>query len=124
MISKQKPLYDRVIVQRLDEAPASKLIVREVSTEKPMRARVIAVGPGRFNPDAALPANSDVENLSYRLPMTVKPGDIVLIGKFAGVVYEETNPVTFKTESYVILREDDILTVFEEAESTTKKEKK
>lgn len=117
MISKQKPLYDRVIVQRLDEAPASKLIVREISTEKPMRARVIAVGPGKRSEQAG--------GLGFACaPMSVKPGDIVLIGKFAGVVYEETNPVTFKTESYVILREDDILTVFAEAEPTTKKEKK
>lgn len=105
MISKQKPLYDRVIVQRLEAAPVSKIIVNEVSTEKPMRARVIAVGPGKF-----------IEAQNGCKPVCVKVGDIVLIGKFAGVVYEETNPVTFKTESYVILREDDILTVFEEGE--------
>jgi co-chaperonin GroES (HSP10) len=106
MIHKQKPLYDRVIVQRLDDEKVSNLIVREVQTEKPMRAKVIAVGPGRLNVDY-----SNDQHIC-RIPCAVKPGDIVLIGKYVGTVYQETDPKTFKTQEYVILREDDILTIF------------
>jgi chaperonin GroES len=102
VITKQKPLYDRVIVKRLDDEAVSKLIVRELQTAKPMRAEVIAVGPGKF-----------IEAQNGCKPICVKVGDVVLIGKYAGAVYEETDPKTFKVQEYVILREDDILTVFE-----------
>jgi chaperonin GroES len=105
MITKQRPLYDRVIVKRLDDEAVSHLIVRELQKDKPMRAEVIAVGPGR-----------KVEDSMNLIPLAIKVGDIVLIGKYAGTVYAETDPKTFKTQEYVILREDDILTVFEKEE--------
>jgi chaperonin GroES len=110
MITKQKPLYDRVIVKRLEDAAVSKLIVREVATVKPMRAEVIAVGPGRKPTSGDTLASMEGGNL---VPLTVKVGDIVLIGKYSGTAYEETDPVTFKTIEYAIIREDDILTIFE-----------
>jgi chaperonin GroES len=96
----QFPLYDRVIVQRLDNEPASKLIVKELLKDKPMRAKVIAVGKGRLHDNGTL------------TPLLVKAGDTVLIGKYAGAVYEEVG-ADFKTTEYVIVREDDILTIFE-----------
>lgn len=101
MTIKQKPLYDRVIVKRLEEESASKLIVQGLSKEKPMRAEVIAVGCGYRDKEGMDPH-----------PLLVKVGDIVLIGKYAGAIYEQTDPKTFKTEEYVIIREEDILTVF------------
>ncbi len=102
---KQTPLYDRVIVQRLDNETPSKLIVKELQKDKPMRAKVIAVGKGRLHENGTL------------TPLLVKPGDTVLIGKYAGAVYEETGD-DFKTKEYVIVREDDILTVFAEGKET------
>lgn len=105
MITKQKPLYDRVIVQRLEEEQPSGLIIRDVlKKEKPMRAKVVAVGRGRREVH---------DGLVTVHPLEVKVGDIVLIGKYAGTEYQETDPKTFKTTTYSILREEDILTVFE-----------
>lgn len=99
MKRKQRPLFDRVIVQRLeDEMPESRVYVREARREKPMRASVIAVGPGQW------------DHSTFVTP-TVRVGDEVLIGKYAGTIYEEVGD-DFKTREYVILRESDILSVF------------
>lgn len=106
------PLNDRVIVQRLEDEPTSRLIIKGVTTEKPMRAKVIAVGPGKAADNVVLGVQGFP--YTYRHPMSVRPGDTVLIGKYAGTVYEETDPTTFKTTEYVILREDDILTIIKE----------
>ena len=101
MQHKQRPLFDQVIVQRLDEKSKSTILVKEVQHEKSMRAKVIAVGPGTHK-DGTFVATE------------VKPGNIVLIGKYAGTVYEEMED-DFKTAEYVILREEMILSVFEES---------
>ena len=101
----QTPLYDRVIVQRLDEEKRG-LIEVVGKKEKPMKAKVIAVGPG------AVMKERDTEGKPIRIPLSVKPGDTVLIGKYSGTIYEEVG-ADLKTTEYVIVREEDILTVFQ-----------
>ena len=91
-----RPLHDRVIIKRVDDAEqksAGGIIIPDSAKEKPQRAEVVAVGPGKRN---------DKGDLS---PLDVKAGDQVLIGKYAG------NEIKIQNQDYVIVREDEILAV-------------
>ncbi|MCB9689868.1 MAG: co-chaperone GroES [Alphaproteobacteria bacterium] len=92
-----RPLHDRVLVKRL-EAQAqttSGLFLPETAKEKPQTAEVIAVGPGRTT-DKAL------------IPTTVKVGDKVLLGKYAG------DEVSLDGVKHVVVKESEILAVIED----------
>ncbi|MCX8036336.1 MAG: co-chaperone GroES [Candidatus Sumerlaeia bacterium] len=93
-----KPLGDRVLVQRLEEAEektAGGIIIPDTAKEKPQRGKVIAVGPGRMNEDGKL------------LPMNVKVGDEVLFGKYSG------SDVKIDGVEYLIIKEDEIYGIIE-----------
>lgn len=87
-----KPLGDRVLVQAdvAEEKTSSGIIIPDTAKEKPQQGTVIAVGPGR------------VEN-GNKIDMTVKEGDKVLYGKYAGT------ELTLEGEEYMIMRESDIV---------------
>ena len=90
---KVNPLHDRVLVKRLEEKETVKggIIIPDTAKEKPQEAEVIAVGKGRTAEDGKV------------IPLEVKKGDKVLIGKFSGT------EVTINDEEHVILREEEIL---------------
>ncbi len=87
------PLHDRVLVKRLEAEETTKggIIIPDTAKEKPQEAEVIAVGKGRVGDDGKV------------VPLDVKKGDKVLIGKFSGT------EVTIDGEEHVILREEEIL---------------
>ena len=90
-----KPLADRVLAKRLDEAEEQKvggIIIPDTAKEKPQEAEIVAVGPGR------------VED-GERVGLEVSVGDKVLIGKYSGT------EVKIEGEEYLIMREDDILAI-------------
>ena len=84
------PLHDRVIVKPApaEEKTAGGIIIPDTAKEKPQRGTVIAAGPGKKDE-----------------PMTVKSGDSILYGKYAGT------EVSFEGNDYLIMRESDILAV-------------
>lgn len=86
-----QPLSDRVAVRPdpADETTESGIIIPDSAKEKPQRGTVVAVGPGR------------VENGS-RIEMSVRAGDSVLYGKYAGT------EITMDGEDVLIMREDDL----------------
>jgi len=92
-----RPLHDRVMVKRLEEADTlqSGLVVPDTAKEKPQKAEVKAVGNGKL-----------LEN-GERVPLDVKEGDRVLFGKYSGA------EIKIDGEEYLILREDEILAVLE-----------
>lgn len=92
-----RPLYDRVIVKRLeaDEKSSGGLFIPETAKEKPIQGQVIAVGNGK---------RSDYGKI---LPLEVKINDRVLFGKYSGT------EVKLGGDERVILREDEILAVVE-----------
>ncbi|ACY48802.1 chaperonin Cpn10 [Rhodothermus marinus DSM 4252] len=94
---KIKPLSDRVVIkpEPPEEKTESGLYIPDTAKEKPQRGTVIAVGPGR------------VEN-GTKIEMSVKEGDKVLYGKYAGT------EITIDGEEYLIMRETDILGIIEE----------
>ncbi len=90
---KIKPLQDRVIVKRMEEElkTAGGIIIPDSAKEKPQQGKILAVGPGK------------VLEGGTRVDMTVKEGDLVLFGKYAG------SEVKIDGEEVLIMREDDIL---------------
>ncbi len=87
---KIKPLGDRVLIQpnAAEEKTASGIIIPDTAKEKPQRGVVVAVGPGK--PDE---------------PTTVKVGDEVLYGKYAGT------ELSLDGGDYLMMRESDLLAI-------------
>ncbi len=94
---KVKPLFDRVLVKRVEAAEKVKggIIIPDTAKEKPMEGKVIAVGAGRLDDDGK------------RIPMEVKSGDRILFGKYAGT------EIKVNDEEHIILREDEILGIIQ-----------
>jgi chaperonin GroES len=93
MAEKIRPLEDRVVVEPLEaeEKTAGGILLPDTAREKPQRGRVLAVGPGKTNEDGK------------RIELTVKVGDEVLYGRYAG------NEVKLGEKEVKIMRESDIL---------------
>jgi len=97
MKTKVRPLHDRVIVKRLEEQEKTKggIIIPDTAKEKPIEGKIIAVGSGKV-----------MEN-GKRMPLQVKEGDRILFGKYAGT------DIRIEGEEHLIMREDDIIAIFE-----------
>lgn len=85
-----KPLSDRVVIEPVaaENKTASGIIIPDTAKEKPQRGKVVAVGAGKKDHT-----------------MTVKEGDMVLYGKYAGT------ELKLDGTDYLIMREDDILAI-------------
>ena len=80
---KIRPLYDRILVKRIETK----------EQVKPMEATVEAVGEGKFDDNGK------------RVALTVKAGDRILIGKYAGT------EIKIDEQDFLILREDEVLAI-------------
>lgn len=85
-----KPLADRVLVEPepAEEKTSSGIIIPDTAQEKPQKGTVMAVGQGKKDE-----------------PLTVKEGDNVLYGKYAGT------EITLDGKEYLIMREADIYAI-------------
>ncbi len=96
MFEKFRPLGDRVLVKRLEmegsDVTASGIIIPDTAKEKAQTAAVVAVGSGK------------IDATGKTIPMHVKVGDVVYLGKYSGT---ETG------KDYLIVREDEILGIVE-----------
>ncbi len=94
---KIKPLQDRIIVKRIEEEEKTKggIIIPDSAKEKPMEGEIVAAGPGK------------VLDNGTRVSPSVKAGDRVLFGKYAGT------EVKIDGVEHLIMREDDILGIIE-----------
>ena len=90
-----RPLADRVLIRALEEAEVKRggIIIPDTAKEKPQEGEVVAVGPGRLN------------DKGDRVSPEVNKGDKILFGKYSGT------EVTVGDDSYLIMRESDILAV-------------
>ena len=95
MAVKVKPLGDRVLLKPEDEEEQVKggIIIPDTAKEKPQRGKIVAVGDGK------------VDDSGKKIPLSVKPGDVVLYGKYAGT------EVTLDDEDLLIMPEGDILAI-------------
>jgi chaperonin GroES len=92
-----RPLHDRVIVTRLEEAKktASGIVIPDAAAAKPETGEVIAVGNGKVQDDGKV------------RPLEVKKGDKILFSKYSG------QTVKVEDIEYLVMREDDIMGVIE-----------
>ena len=94
---KIRPLGDRLLVRREEpsETVRGGIIIPDSAKEKPQEGKVVAVGKGRLDDDGK------------RVPMEVKKGNRILMGKYAGT------EVKIDGEEHIIMREDDVLAIIE-----------
>jgi chaperonin GroES len=94
---KIRPLHDRIVVKRLEDERKSPggIVIPDTAAEKPIRGKVIAVGKGKVLD------NGDVR------PVDLKVGDQVLFAKYGGT------EIKVDGEDLLVMREDDIMGVFE-----------
>ena len=92
-----KPLYDRVIIKRLEseQKTASGIIIPDTAQEKTQLGTIISTGDGKINKDGSKSA------------LSVKTGDTVLFGKYSGT------EVKLDGEEFLILKEDEVLAIVE-----------
>jgi len=92
-----KPLDDRLLVEQKDaeEMTSGGIVLPDSAQEKPQRAKVLAVGPGKLL------------DSGQRGKMSISKGDDVFYGKYAG------SDVEVNGSTYVILRESDVLAIIE-----------
>ena len=92
-----RPLYDRLVVRRIEqkEQVISGIIIPDTAKEKPQEAEVVAAGRGKRLEDGKI------------IALDVKVGDRILFGKYSG------SEIKIDGEELLILREDEVLGVLE-----------
>jgi chaperonin GroES len=98
-----RPLHDRLIVSRIDEGEqkVGGIIIPDSAKEKPQQGKVLAAGNGKTKDDG------------QRIALDVKPGDLILFGKYSG------QEIKVDGEEFLIMREDEVLAVLEDGVTTT-----
>ena len=94
---KLKPLLDRVVIKRVEEEnkTAGGIIIPDTAKEKPSQGIIVSVGPGGR------------DDAGHEIPMTLKVGDRVLFGKWAGT------EIKIEGEDLVIMKESEVFGVLE-----------
>ncbi|MBN2492202.1 MAG: co-chaperone GroES [Planctomycetes bacterium] len=94
---KLRPIDDRVVIEPMEgeEVTAGGIVLPDTAKEKPVQGKVAAVGPGRL-----------LDN-GERLAPSVKKGDIVIYGRYAG------SDVKIEGKEYKVMRESEILAIYQ-----------
>ena len=103
---KIRPLYDRVVVKRVEDTEAAMqggLYIPDSAKEKPQEGEVVAIGKGKRLDDGKLVA------------LDVQVGDRILFGKYSG------SDIKLDGEEYMIMREDEILGILDKQPVAAKK---
>ena len=102
---KFRPLHDRVVIRRVDEAGRTKggIIIPDTAKEKPMEGEIVAVGPGARDEKGTL------------VPLDVKKGDRILFGKWSGT------EIKLDGDDLLIMKESDIMGIIEGSPAAVRK---
>jgi len=94
---KFRPLYDRVLIERVEseETTSGGIILPDTAKEKPQQGKVIAVGKGKLGEDGKL------------IALELKEGDTILFGKYSG------SEIKIEGTEYIIMKEDEVLGIVE-----------
>jgi chaperonin GroES len=105
MATKLTPLHDRILVRRLEEEETTRggLIIPDTAKDKPQEGEVIAAGKGKISEEGKV------------RPLDVKAGDRILFGKYSGT------EVKLDGEEFLIMREEEVLGIVEEAKKAAGK---
>lgn len=102
---KIRPLYDRIVVKRVEEKEQMHggLYIPDTAKEKPQEGEVVSVGKGKRLEDGKV------------VPLDVQVGDRILFGKYSG------SDIKIDGEEFLIMREDEVLGILEAAPKAAKK---
>ena len=102
---KIRPLYDRLVVKRIEtqEQMQGGLYIPDTAKEKPQEGEVVAVGKGKRLEDGKV------------IPLDVQVGDRILFGKYSG------SDIKMDGEEYLIMREDEVLGILDATPKAAKK---
>ena len=102
---KIRPLYDRIVVKRIEEQETTRngIVIPDSAKEKPQEGEVMAIGKGKRLDDGTMVA------------LGVKVGDRILFGKYSG------NEIKLEGTECIIMREDDVLGVLDASPQTLSK---
>jgi chaperonin GroES len=102
---KIRPLYDRIVVKRIEEKEQMHggLYIPDSAKEKPQEGEVVAVGKGKRLEDGKV------------IPLDVQPGDRILFGKYSG------SDIKLDNDEFLIMREDEVLGILDAAPVAAKK---
>jgi len=94
---KFRPLYDRILVERVESEEVTKggIILPDTAKEKPQQGKIIAVGSCKRTEDGKI------------IPLELKAGDTILFGKYSG------SEIKIEGTEYLIMKEDDVLGLVE-----------
>jgi chaperonin GroES len=94
---KFRPLYDRILVERVESEETTKggIILPDTAKEKPQQGKVIACGEGKRTEDGKI------------IPLQVKEGTLILFGKYSG------SEIKIEGTDYLIMKEDDVMGILE-----------
>ena len=100
-----RPLYDRVVVKRIEQKETLQggLYIPDSAKEKPQEGEVVAIGKGKRLEDGKL------------VPLDVQVGDRILFGKYSG------SDIKLDGEEYLIMREDEVLGILDAKPEVAKK---
>ena len=90
-----KPLFDRIVVQRLEEeaVTAGGIFLPDAAKEKRNEGKVVSVGTGKVMDDGSV------------IPLELKGGEHILFGKYAG------SEIELEGNNYLVMREDEVLAI-------------
>jgi len=102
---KIRPLYDRIVVKRIEEKEQMQggLYIPDSAKEKPQEGEVAAVGKGKRLEDGKL------------VPLDAQVGDRILFGKYSG------SDIKIDGDEYLIMREDEVLGILDQQPTKAKK---
>ena len=102
---KIRPLYDRVVVKRIEqkEQMHGGLFIPDSAKEKPQEGEVVAVGKGKRLEDGKV------------IALDVQVGDRILFGKYSG------SDIKLDNDEYLIMREDEVLGILDTKAEVAKK---
>jgi chaperonin GroES len=102
---KIRPLYDRIVVKRIEtqEQKVGGLYIPDTAKEKPQEGEVVAVGKGKRLEDGKV------------VPLDVQVGDRILFGKYSG------SDIKLDNDEYLIMREEEVLGILESKPQVAKK---
>jgi chaperonin GroES len=102
---KIRPLYDRIVVKRIEEQEqkVGGLFIPDSAKEKPQEGEVVAVGKGKRLEDGKI------------IPLDVQVGDRILFGKYSG------SDIKLEAEELLIMREDEVLGILDAQPKAAKK---
>jgi len=102
---KIRPLYDRIVVKRIEEQEqkVGGLYIPDSAKEKPQEGEVVAVGKGKRLEDGKV------------IPLDVQVGDRILFGKYSG------SDIKLDNDEYLIMREDEVLGILDAQPKVSKK---